>query len=214
MTVTSPRGFVAAGVACGIKASGAPDLALVCTHDRLAVPAAAVFTSNKAKAAPVLVSRRHLESSGGRAAAVVCSSGNANAQTGAEGLSAAERMCEAVAAGIGASPEEVLVCQTGLIGIPFPIGKFEGSCKELVGALDATADAGRRAAVAMMTTDTVHKEVLVERPGFSVGGMAKGAAMLAPDMATMLAVLRPTRNASPRRFRASSAAPWPRASTR
>jgi len=189
VSVTGPRGFVAAGASCGIKASGAPDLALVCTHDRVAVPAAAVFTSNKAKAAPVLVSSAHLESTQGRAAAVICSSGNANAQTGGAGRLAAERMCELVAGGIGTSPEEVLVCQTGLIGVPFPIGKFEDGFAQLVGALDGGPAAARQAAVAMMTTDTVDKEVLVEASGFSVGGMAKGAAMLAPDMATMLAVL-------------------------
>jgi glutamate N-acetyltransferase/amino-acid N-acetyltransferase len=187
--VTGPRGFVASGAACGIKESGAPDLALVCTHDRRPVPAAAVFTSNKAKAAPVLVSRAHLDSTGGNAAAVVCSSGNANAQTGPEGRHAAERMCELIGSGIGTLPEEVLVCQTGLIGIPFPIDKFEGGFHALVGSLDSGADAARLAAVAMMTTDTVPKEVLVEGAGFSVGGMAKGAAMLSPNMATMLAVL-------------------------
>ncbi len=187
--VTGPRGFVAAGAACGIKESGAPDLALVCTHDRRPVPAAAVFTTNKAKAAPVLVSRAHLDSTGGHAAAVVCSSGNANAQTGPAGRHAAERMCELIASGIGSSPEEVLVCQTGLIGIPFPIDRFESGFHGLVGSLDGSADAGRLAAVAMMTTDTVAKEVLIEGIGFSVGGMAKGAAMLSPNMATMLAVL-------------------------
>jgi glutamate N-acetyltransferase/amino-acid N-acetyltransferase len=187
--VTGPRGFVAAGAACGIKQSGAPDLALVCTHDGRPVPAAAVFTSNKAKAAPVLVSRQHLENTRGRAAAVVCSSGNANAQTGNEGRRAAERMCELVARGIGSATEEVLVCQTGLIGTPFPIGKFELGLPGLLGSLGAGEDAGRQAAIAMMTTDTVRKEVLVEGDGFSVGGMAKGAAMLSPDMATMLAVL-------------------------
>lgn len=189
MGVTGPRGFVAAGAACGIKESGAPDVALVCTQDRRAVPAAAVFTSNKAKAAPVLVSRAHLDSTQGRAAAVVCSSGNANAQTGTEGRRAAERMCELVAAGIGSSPLEVLVCQTGLIGVPFPITKLETAIPGLIGELDGGDDAGRQAAVAIMTTDTARKEVVVEGAGFSVGGMAKGAAMLSPDMATMLAVL-------------------------
>jgi glutamate N-acetyltransferase/amino-acid N-acetyltransferase len=187
--VTAPQGFVAGGSACGIKESGAPDLALVCTHDRRPVPAAAVFTSNKAKAAPVLVSRAHLEVTRGRAAAVVCSSGNANAQTGTEGRRAAERMCELVARGIGSATEEVLVCQTGLIGVPFPIAKFELGFPHLLGSLDGDEAAGRQAAVAMMTTDTIQKEILIEGDGFRVGGMAKGAAMLSPDMATMLAVL-------------------------
>ena len=189
MGVTAPRGFAAAGLASGIKTSGAPDLALVCTEDRKAVSASAVFTSNKAKAAPVLVSRSHLERTAGHAAAVICSSGNANAQTGRPGLDAAERMCELVASGIGSAPEEVLVCQTGLIGVTFPIDRVEARALALVGSLDPAIDAGARAAVAMMTTDTVKKEVLVDGHGFSVGGMAKGAAMLSPDMATMLVIL-------------------------
>jgi glutamate N-acetyltransferase / amino-acid N-acetyltransferase len=189
MGVTGPRGFVASGLACGIKSTGAPDLSLVATEDRKPVAAAAVFTSNKAKAAPVLVSSSHLERTDGRAAAIICSSGNANAQTGREGLSAAERMCELVATRIGSSPEHVLVCQTGLIGVPLPIERIEAAAPQLVEALDPSKDAGARAARAMMTTDTVMKEVLVEGAGFSVGGMAKGAAMLAPDMATMLAIL-------------------------
>jgi glutamate N-acetyltransferase/amino-acid N-acetyltransferase len=189
MGVTGPRGFVASGSACGIKASGAPDLALVSTEDRKAVPAAAVFTSNKAKAAPVLVSRSHLDRTNGHAAAVICSSGNANAQTGRDGLDAAERMCQLVASGIDAQPAEVLVCQTGLIGVKFPLECIESGAPFLVEALDPSAQAATRAAVAMMTTDTVKKEILVEGEGFSVGGMAKGAAMLAPDMATMLAIL-------------------------
>ena len=137
----------------------------------------------------MLVSRAHLDSTGGRASAVICTSGNANAQTGAEGRRAADRMCELVARGIGSSPEEVLVCQTGLIGVSFPIANVERGIPALVQAFDGGPDAGRNAAVAMMTTDTVDKQVLVEGGGFSVGGMAKGAAMLAPDMATMLAVL-------------------------
>jgi glutamate N-acetyltransferase / amino-acid N-acetyltransferase len=189
VSVTGPRGFLAAGVSCGIKESGAPDLALVTTADHKAGSAAGVFTTNLAKAAPVLVSRAHLDETAGRAAAVICSSGNANAQTGREGLRAAKLMCELVAASIGSAPEEVLVCQTGLIGVRFPVDRIESGTPKLVSALDPTTDAASRAAVAMMTTDTVSKEILVEAAGFSVGGMAKGAAMLAPNMATMLAVL-------------------------
>src|ERR1700733_7197258 len=132
MGVTNPRGFVASGLSCGIKASRAPDLALVSTEDHRAVPAAAFFTSNKAKAAPVLVSRSHLNQSNGFAAAVICSRGNANAQKGREGLSAAQRMCELVASGIRVQPSEVLVCQTGLIGVPFPIACIETGTPLLV----------------------------------------------------------------------------------
>ncbi|MGH9093477.1 MAG: bifunctional ornithine acetyltransferase/N-acetylglutamate synthase, partial [Acidimicrobiales bacterium] len=121
MSVTAPQGFVAAGGAAGIKAAGAPDVAVVATEDGRAVPAGGVFTSNLAVAAPVQVSRRHLAATGGRAAAVVLTAGNANAATGAPGVAAALRLCEVVGAEVGSAAEEVLVCQTGLIGIPFPL---------------------------------------------------------------------------------------------
>ncbi len=188
MSVTAPDGFVASGLACGIKASGAPDLALVAAVAG-AVPAAGVFTANLAAAAPVQVSRAHLAATGGRAAAVVLSSGNANAATGAAGVSSAQRMCELVGSGLGVGVDEVLVCQTGLIGIPFPVAPIETGIPALVQARLGGRQAAERAATAIMTTDTVRKEVTVEGSGFSVGGMAKGAAMLAPNMATMLAVL-------------------------
>jgi len=187
MTVTAPGGFVAAGVHCGIKAAGIPDLALVATDDGVAVPAAAVFTSNLATAAPVQVSRRHLEQSGGRTAAVILNSGNANAATGEAGREDAERMCDLTANSLGCRRHEVLVCSTGLIGIPLPMGPIETGIAGVVAA--RAADGGSEAAEAIRTTDTVRKEVLVRGDGYVVGGMAKGAAMLAPDMATMLAVL-------------------------
>ena len=185
--VTSPEGFVAAGLACGIKASGDPDLSLVATDDGAPVAAAAVFTSNKATAGPVNVSRAHLAASGGRAAAVVLNSGCANAATGATGDADAERMCELVAAELGCAPHEVLVCSTGLIGYYLPMPAVEKGVPPLVAARHPGG--GADAALAMMTTDTVPKEVAVAGDGYVVGGMAKGAAMLAPDMATMLAVL-------------------------
>jgi glutamate N-acetyltransferase/amino-acid N-acetyltransferase len=187
VSVTAPGGFVAAGRACGIKASGRPDLSLVATADGRPVPAAATFTANRLKAAPVLVSADHLAATGGHAAAVILNSGNANAATGAPGRQHAERMCAATAAALGCAPEDVLVCSTGLIGIPLPIDVVEAGIAPLVAS--RRADGGRDAAVAIMTTDTVAKEALVVGPGFTVGGMAKGAAMLAPNMATMLAVL-------------------------
>lgn len=189
MSVTSARGFVAAGIACGIKQSGDPDLALVATEDGSPVVAAAVFTSNKAIAAPVQVSRRHLAATGGRAAAVILNSGNANAATGATGVEAAERMCAAAAKELGCAPEEILVCSTGLIGIPLPVERIEAAAPALAAARSADDGAAGAAAAAIMTTDTHAKQVLVRRAGFTVGGMAKGAAMLAPDMATMLAVV-------------------------
>ncbi|MGH3369922.1 MAG: bifunctional ornithine acetyltransferase/N-acetylglutamate synthase, partial [Nocardioidaceae bacterium] len=115
MSVTAPDGFVAAGGHCGIKLGGVPDLAIVATTSGKAVPAAAVFTANKMTAAPVIVTRRHLEATEGLAAAVVLNSGNANAATGKPGIDAAESMCVATANAVGCRPEEVLVCSTGLI---------------------------------------------------------------------------------------------------
>jgi glutamate N-acetyltransferase/amino-acid N-acetyltransferase len=187
VTVTSARGFVANGVACGIKPDDQLDLAVVATEDGRPVTAAAVFTSNKATAAPVQVSAAHLQATGGRAAAVVLSSGNANAATGEVGRRDAQRMCALVAEQIGCDPTEVLVCSTGLIGYPLPMDKLEAGIPDVAGRLDGNG--GGRAAEAILTTDTVAKKVAVVESGFIVGGMAKGAAMLAPNMATMLAVL-------------------------
>jgi glutamate N-acetyltransferase/amino-acid N-acetyltransferase len=195
MSVTAAGGFVAAGLHCGIKADGAPDLALVATDDARPVAAAAVFTRNRAAAAPVQVSRAHLQATGGRAAAVVLNSGNANAATGPAGLAAATRMCALVAGALGCATEEVLVCSTGLIGIPLPMAPLERGVGPLVAA--RSPNGGADAARAIMTTDTVPKEAVAEGAGFVVGGMAKGAAMLAPDMATMLAVLTTDAAASP-----------------
>lgn len=189
MSVTAPRGFVAAGYACGIKTSGDPDLALVATADGAPASAAGVFTSNLAAAAPVQVSREHLHRSDGSAAAVVLSSGNANAATGAQGMADAERMCALVGEGIGVAADRVLVCQTGLIGIPLPMDAVVSGIGPLVAGCRTGPEAGAAAAAAIMTTDTVRKETVVVGDGFTVGGMAKGAAMLAPNMATMLAVL-------------------------
>src|SRR3954470_24787737 len=186
VSVTAPKGYVAAGAHCGIKKSGAPDLSLVATADHAPVAAAGVFTQNLACAGPVHVSKRHLATTGGRAAAVVLNSGNANCATGSD-VDVAEQMCALTAKGLGCAPDEVLVCSTGLIGIPLPLGPLQSGIPALSDALDASG--GPAAARAIMTTDTVPKEVVVERDGWTIGGMAKGAAMLAPNMATMLAVL-------------------------
>ncbi len=188
MSVTEPKGFVAVGGTAGIKAGKAHDVAVVATADGRAVPAAGVFTANLAAAAPVQVSRAHLAATGGRAAGVILTSGNANAATGAGGRAAAERLCLAVAGDIGSTAEEVLVCQTGLIGIPFPIETVIPEIAPIVMARRGDEEAAALAAGAIMTTDTVRKQVVVAGDGFSVGGMAKGAAMLAPNMATMLAL--------------------------
>ncbi len=199
MSVTAPKGFVAAGLHCGIKPSGNPDLALVATASSLPVNAAAVFTSNKMTAAPVLVSHAHLTSSGGQAAAVILNSGNANAANGAAGVDAAERMCRRTAREMETHEDYILVCSTGLIGIPFPIEIVEAGIAGLVRARGP--ENSHDAAVAIMTTDTHDKQVVVEGPGFMVGGMAKGAAMLAPNMATMLCVLTTDAAATPRQLK-------------
>jgi glutamate N-acetyltransferase / amino-acid N-acetyltransferase len=189
MSVVAAGGFTAAGVACGIKPSGELDLSLVAAAGGAAVAAAGAFTQNLVLAAPVVVSRRHLAASGGRAAAVVLSSGNANAATGAQGEADAERMCALAASALGCRPEAVLVCSTGLIGHPLPMDAIDAGVSRLVA--DRGDDRARAvaAAEAIMTTDTRRKETVVRGDGFVVGGMAKGAAMLAPNMATMLAVL-------------------------
>jgi len=189
VSITAAQGFVASGVAAGVKADGSDDLSLVATADGRPVPVAAVFTQNQMTAAPVITTRNHLLRTEGRATAVVLNSGNANAATGRPGLAHAQRMCAAVGAELGCDASEVLVCSTGLIGIPLPIEVIEAGVPKLVAARAASAEAGAAAATAIMTTDTIRKESVARRDGFVVGGMAKGAAMLAPNMATMLAVL-------------------------
>lgn len=197
MSVVAPAGFVASGIACGIKPSGEPDLALVATDDGRAVAAAGVFTQNLVVAAPVVVSRKHLAATGGQAAAVVLSSGNANAGTGARGEADAETMCSLAAEAIGARADEVLVCSTGLIGYELPMDALARGIPSVAAARGGDAQQGLAAAEAIMTTDTHPKEVVVQGDGFVVGGLAKGAAMLAPNMATMLAVLTTDAAADP-----------------
>lgn len=188
MSVTAPRGFVASGVACGLKADGALDLALVATESGRPVPAAAVFTSNLAPAAPVTVSRAHLAASSGLVGAVVLNSGGANAGTGRPGLEAAEATCAALADSLGLGVEEVLVCSTGVIGTRLHVGRIKAGIAALVAARGSGPSCAAAAANAILTTDTRPKQVVVEGPGFTVGAMAKGAAMLAPNLATMLCV--------------------------
>jgi len=189
VSVTAAAGFVASGVHCGIKADGAADLALVATLDGSAVPAAAVFTANLGAAAPVQACRAHLLVAGSRAAAVVLNSGNANAATGATGREHAEEMCRHVGRHLEVETDHVLVCSTGLIGIPLPIEAVLSGIPGLVATRAQGPDAGDEAARAILTTDTFAKQIVVRGSGFTVGGMAKGAAMLSPAMATMLAVL-------------------------
>lgn len=181
MSITAADGFVAGGVACGIKDDGSLDLALV--DAGRPVPAAAVFTSNTAAAPPVHLSRRHL--SDGTARAVVLSSGCANAATGQPGMEAARRTAEVVAARLGCQPTDVVVCSTGPIGNVVPVDRIQTG----LGNLDLTGEGGHAAAAAILTTDSHSKEETWEGSGYRVGGMAKGAGMIRPDMATMLAVV-------------------------
>ncbi|MEV0276138.1 bifunctional glutamate N-acetyltransferase/amino-acid acetyltransferase ArgJ [Streptomyces sp. NPDC050610] len=184
MSVTAPKGFTAAGIAAGIKENGNPDLALVVnTGPRSA--AAGVFTSNRVKAAPVLWSQQVLK--GGQVSAVVLNSGGANACTGPLGFQDTHATAERAAAALGLNAGEIAVASTGLIGLRLPMDK-------LLPGVDAAAAAlsqhgGEKAAIAIKTTDSVHKTAVAEGDGWCVGGMAKGAGMLAPGLATMLVVL-------------------------
>ncbi|MEU7065012.1 bifunctional glutamate N-acetyltransferase/amino-acid acetyltransferase ArgJ [Streptomyces sp. NPDC046161] len=191
MSVTAAQGFTAAGIAAGIKANGNPDLALVVNNGpRLA--AAGVFTSNRVKAAPVHWSEQVLR--GGAVSAVVLNSGGANACTGPKGFQDTHATAEKVAAtlnGLGLGAEhnagEIAVASTGLIGVLLPMDKLLPGVEKAAEAL--SADGGEAAAIAIKTTDTVHKTAVVTGEGWTVGGMAKGAGMLAPGLATMLVVL-------------------------
>ena len=186
MSVTAPKGFEAAGVSAGIKGDGALDLAIVCAS--AAVPTAAVFTTNMAAAAPVRLSRRHLATSP-TARAVVLNSGCANAATGERGRAVAELTVNRTAELLDCSPEDVLVCSTGMIGPHLAPEAMTAGVAAAVEGLAGDGASATAAARAIMTTDTVPKEVVVRADGFTVGGMAKGAGMIRPDMATMLVVL-------------------------
>jgi glutamate N-acetyltransferase / amino-acid N-acetyltransferase len=187
--ITAPKGFRAAGVACGIKANGKLDLGLVASDD--VASAAAVFTTNQAVAAPVIVSREHLAEAKGRARAVVVNSGCANACTGDAGLRVAQMMTVEVARALGCEVEEVLVASTGVIGVALDPRKVADG---IIAAADALGDAHAEAARAIMTTDPFPKEhaVKVDAGGgksFTIGGMAKGSGMIEPMLATMLGFL-------------------------
>ncbi|MFD0259839.1 bifunctional glutamate N-acetyltransferase/amino-acid acetyltransferase ArgJ [Kitasatospora indigofera] len=185
MGVTAAKGFRAAGVTAGIKASGTPDLALV-VNDGPSLAAAGVFTSNRVKAAPVLWSEQVLK--GGRLSAVVLNSGGANACTGPLGFQDTHATAEKVAEELKVNAGEVAVASTGLIGLRLPMDLLLPGVEQAARAL--SEDGGEAAAIAIKTTDSVHKTAQVTSPaGWTVGGMAKGAGMLAPGLATMLVVL-------------------------
>ena len=184
MTVTTPRGFRAAGVPAGLKSSGAKDVALI-VNDGPAFDSATVFTANRCKANPVLWSQQVVED--GIVRAVVLNSGGANCYTGPDGFQTTHAVAERVAEHVGIGAIDVVVCSTGLIGLA-------NDRAALLAGVDAayaglSADGGDDAAAAIMTTDSVAKQVVVQGAGWSIGGMAKGAGMLAPQLATMLVVL-------------------------
>ncbi len=184
-TLGDIAGLRAAGVRAGIKASGNPDVALLVADELVDV--AAVFTQNKFAAAPVLVCREHLQKTGGRARAIVVNSGNANACTGDDGLQNARIMCADVAELVGCAPEEVLVASTGVIGVPLPMEKVRAGIRAAFGELASGPAAGRAFLAAIQTTDAYPKEACELGDGWSVAGVCKGAGMIAPNMATMLA---------------------------
>ncbi|MGH3938399.1 MAG: bifunctional glutamate N-acetyltransferase/amino-acid acetyltransferase ArgJ [Pseudonocardiaceae bacterium] len=186
MTVTTSKGFRAAGIAAGIKHSGAPDLALVVNEGPSQV-AAGVFTRNQVKAAPVLWSAQVLTNR--RLRAVVLNSGGANACTGPGGFQDTHATAERVAKALDCGAIEVAVCSTGLIGERLPLDILLAGVDTAVAALADTPEAGLAAATAVLTTDTVPKQAAVSGAGWTVGGFAKGAAMTAPSLATMLCVL-------------------------
>ncbi len=184
MTVTHPRGFRAAGVAAGLKSSGAEDLALL-VNDGPRDVVAAVWTSNRCKANPVLWSER--VSATGRARVVVANSGGANCYTGAAGFQNTHATAEHAAAVLDVAPIEVIVCSTGLIGVLNDRDKLLSGVDRAAAVL--TEAGGPAAAAAIMTTDSVPKQAVVSAGDWSIGGMAKGAGMLAPGLATMLVFL-------------------------
>jgi glutamate N-acetyltransferase / amino-acid N-acetyltransferase len=188
--VTAAQGYLAGSVYCGVKAANTsrPDLALI--HSTEPTVAAGTFTTNRVKAAPVRVSIAHLRG-GGDVRTIIANSGNANACTGLAGIETAKRMAAATATALELKPRQVMVCSTGRIGVPLPIEKIEASIAELPRALSSAGS--KRAAEAIMTSDTFAKEIAVEfeidGKVVRLGGIAKGAGMIDPNMATMLCFL-------------------------
>jgi glutamate N-acetyltransferase/amino-acid N-acetyltransferase len=182
MSVTAARGFAASGVEAGIRRKGR-DLALV--HSTVPSVGAAVWTTNRVQAAPVLVSKGHLAAAEPRA--VVVNAGVANAATGENGLADAVRTAEEVSSCLGIAREEVVVLSTGVIGVPLPLDRVLAGVRAAAGSL--SGHGGEAAAEAILTTDQGPKQAVAAGPGFTVGGMAKGAGMIHPRLATMLAVV-------------------------
>jgi glutamate N-acetyltransferase/amino-acid N-acetyltransferase len=186
MSVTAPEGFVAAGCHAGIKRRRF-DMAMIATESRQPVACAAVFTQNKFAAPPVELGRATLGANGGQIAAVVVNSGNANAGTGEQGLKDAKAMAASTALALNVGVGEVLVCSTGIIGTPLPMEPILDGVPKLAKKL--SIDGGDDAARGILTTDHKPKQVVIQGSTFTLGGMAKGCGMIAPNMATMLAFL-------------------------
>ena len=189
-SITRPRGFRAAGVACGIKQSGRPDVAMIVADTPCA--AAGVFTTNQIKGAPVVVGMRRLEERD-HLQAIVCNSGNSNVATGERGLADARRMCEVAAEAVGCDAEEVLPASTGIIGRPLPMGKVERGIADAAASLGTGPEHDTACAQAILTTDLTVKaavrEIELDGRPVTLAGIAKGSGMIAPSMATMLAFL-------------------------
>src|SRR5438067_177861 len=186
MSVTAAEGFVASGMHAGIKRRKF-DMALIATDDGRAVPCVAVFTRNKFAAPPVELGRATLKANGGRAAAVIVNSGNANAGTRAAEYKHAQLMASATAEALGVSASDVLVCSTGIIGTPLPMEPILSHAPKLAKKL--SVEGADDAARGILTTDHKTKQVVIKGSTFTLGGMAKGCGMIAPNMATMLAFL-------------------------
>ena len=186
MSVTAAEGFVAAGCHAGIKRRRF-DMALLATEDGRPVPCAAVFTQNKFVAPPVELDRATLAANGGQAAAVIVNSGNANAGTGQAGYKDAQLMAAATGEALQIANSHVMVCSTGIIGTPLPMDPILSHVPKLVKKL--SVEGAHDAARGILTTDHQAKEVVIRGSNFTLGGMAKGCGMIAPNMATMLAFL-------------------------
>jgi len=186
MSITAADGFVAAGCHAGIKRRKF-DMALIATDDLQPVPCAAVFTQNKFAAPPVELGRATLKANGGKAAAVIINSGNANAGTGVPGYKNAQLMVAAAGEALQVANSHVLVCSTGIIGTPLPMDPILAAAPKLAKKL--STDGAHDAARGILTTDHQPKEVVIQGSSFTLGGMAKGCGMIAPNMATMLAFL-------------------------
>ena len=187
--ITAPEGFLAAGITAGLKASGKPDLSLLLAPE--GAVCAGTFTTSLVRAACVDLCAERLQSRGGRARAVLTNSGQANACTGDRGLIDSQRATEAMANRLGLAPEEVLICSTGVIGVPIPMDTLLAGLDPLAAALSPAA--GGAAAAAILTTDLIDKQIALEAPlggrRVRIGGMAKGSGMIHPNMATMLGYL-------------------------